>query len=29
MHIQTHMFDALQGYGHVVLEIVFILHLEF
>jgi len=28
MYIQTHMLDALQGYGHAVLEISFILHLE-
>jgi len=28
MHIQTHMLDALQGYGHAVLEISFTLYLE-
>jgi len=28
MHIQTHMLDALEGYGHAVLGISFILHLE-
>jgi len=28
MQIQTHMLDALPGYGHDVLEISFMLHLE-
>jgi len=28
MHIQTHMLNALQGYGHAVFEISFILYLE-
>jgi len=29
MHIQTHMLDALQGYGYDVLGISFMLDLDF
>jgi len=28
MHVQTHVLDALQGYGHAILRISFILDLD-